>query len=57
MHAEDFDKVTTFCERTAELVFEKCKGRQVKKFEKLRAAMKTDGQINLRPSWLVNLSK
>ena len=57
LHAEDFEKVTTLCERTAERVFEKCKGRQVKKYEKLRAAMKTDGQVNLRPSWLINLSK
>ena len=58
LQEEDFRKVTSICEQTADHVFAKCKERQVKKFEKLREKLsRKDEQVNLRPTWLINLSK
>ena len=55
---ENFQKVTSLCERTAARVFLKCKERQVRKFDTLREKIaKKDEEVNLRPTWLINLSK
>ena len=51
--------MTFLCDRTADIVFQKFKDRQIKKFNKLREGIigSTPTDINLRPSWLVNLSR
>ena len=49
LQEEDFRKVTSICEQTADHVFAKCKERQDKKFEKLREKIsRKDEQVNLR---------
>ncbi len=60
LSCEDFNKVTSLCDRTAKWVFEKCKDRQISKFGKLREKIvrqAKDEELNLRPTWLINLSK
>ena len=57
---EDYNKVTSICERTAEATFIKFKQRQIEKFTKLQTGFVTacrKEDENLRTSWLVNLSK
>ena len=58
---EDFNKVNTLCERTAEKLFQKVKQRQIKKFsllgERIVKTLKKDTDLDLRPTWLINLSK
>ena len=60
MSESDFKKVTEICKKAADVTFEMCKVRQREKFEKLRvkAVNKEEREeLNLRPSWLINLSK
>ena len=58
--SEDFDKVISISTRKAEETFLKFKQRQIEKFRKLKTGLSEGSrahEVELRPSWLVNLSK
>ena len=57
----DLSKVERICRRTAEVTFQKIKERHQCKFNKLRERLldrqgSDERDLNLRPSWVVNLS-
>ena len=60
LSSEDFEKVERICKRSAESTFKQFKEWQVVKFDKLRKQIiginEKSGAVNLRPSWVVNLS-
>ena len=55
---EDFMKVERICSKTAEKTFQRFKSRQRQKFEGIRnESSKESDDMDLRPSWVVNLSE
>ena len=60
LSSEDFEKVERICKRLAESTFKKFKEQQVVKIDNLRKQIiginEKPGDVNLRPSWVVNLS-
>ena len=60
---EDIETIEKVCQGTAEKTFRKFKERQCRKFERLRGKTTHTGitfenpsELNLRPSWIVNMS-
>ena len=57
---DDFSRIDTLCTRTGEATFQKARQRQVRKFDKMkvqRLSPSNDKELNLRPSWIINLSE
>ena len=63
LSTEDFDKITRICDKTAENTFVSIKERHQRKFDTLAGKLKPltrtedSSHVNLRPAWVVNLSK